>query len=204
MSAPCSPTASDCAGCGCKTRFQEVSGSCLSADFFLRELGCLLVLVSEERVLLGPCRWDPALRSLYSLLADRPNQHRPEPGAQPRSEERECTAAARTPEQGAQGQAAGDGECCQVQVQGLHCCLGGQDCTAGGTAGQRDQVGAPPRLRAQWCSYCQCRLGQERALSSRPHKPSLFALRRIRVWMETHIPHLELGTLWAVLVRDPI
>lgn len=56
MSAHCS----DCEGCDRKTRFQEVSESYLSADSFLRELGCLLVLVSEERVILGPCRWDPA------------------------------------------------------------------------------------------------------------------------------------------------
>lgn len=89
---------------------------------------------------LGPQRssWSPAL-----LPIDRPDQHRPEPGTQPCPEERECTAAAGAPEQGAQGQAAGDGGHGQVQVQGLHQCAGGQDRTAGGAAGQRDKVGAP-------------------------------------------------------------
>lgn len=110
---------------------------------------------------LGPqhSSWSPAL-----LPIDRPDQHRPEPGTQPRPEERECPAAARAPEQGAQGQAAGDGGHGEVQVQGFHRCPRGQDRTAGGATRQRDQVGAP------------------RPSPGTIHRP---LCGRVRVWSET-------------------
>lgn len=68
------------------------------------------------------------------------SDYRVECGAQHSTEERKRSPAIGASKQGAASQAGRAGGFCEEQVQGLHHCPGGQDSTAGGTAGAGGQV----------------------------------------------------------------